>query len=298
MKAGEKKKKRDAFQRQEKDREKGPAQCLKAEVSFESDLQKEANEEEIGDGIEGFSEMCCFGMPPYQHSDEEGSEVGLETNKLEAPGTNAKREHETAEKQEFAMARAVHDPAQYRSGRDKAGDEKDAPEAREFAGGSGQKKNGKNILHHQNTDGSFAVEGSEITVLIEGLDGEDRTGKAEGEGEENGCGPVQSEGGESEGGDAEDEGSEDEENERAMDGGGGPDFGTGEIAWLKFETDREEEEGDAEVGNRFQVVTAFLTAGLEEEPGEEKANHGWKADLSGQKAEAKCSSDEDGIHEL
>jgi hypothetical protein len=96
VKAGEDEEKEDAFEGQEKEGEKGPAEGLRGERALETDLEKKAHEKEIGDGVEGFAEFGGLGMPSDEHPQKEGPEVILEADLLETLGSDHEGEKKPA----------------------------------------------------------------------------------------------------------------------------------------------------------------------------------------------------------
>ena len=70
-----------------------------------------------------------------------------------------------------------------------------------------------------------------------------------------------------------------------MGGGNTPDLGPQQLADAQLESDREQQEGDAQVGHLVEECTALRAERAEDETGNEKTDERWQADLGGQEAE-------------
>jgi len=183
----------DAFQREQEEEEERPAQPLPAQRSLEPDLEKESDEEQIGDVVEGFLQFARARVCSDEDSDEERSEIGLEPDDVEDLRPDDEGKKEAAEGEQFPMARTAHDPAEGRPCEEEYGDREDRPGRGNFSGRDGEENDGKDILHHEDADRDPSVCCPEVAVFIERFHGEDGAGKAEGEGEEKGRLPVEPE---------------------------------------------------------------------------------------------------------
>ena len=116
-------------------------------------------------------------MPADEHTQNQRSQVGLQTYDFECIGSPHGQEQSQQDEQ-LAMATSIDHGHDQRPNQEET-DQKERPRRGKLAGGEGEKQDRDQVLHDQDANRDACVQGGHFSLFFQDLDREDRAGKAQ-----------------------------------------------------------------------------------------------------------------------
>ena len=152
-------------------------------------------------------------------------------------------------------------------------EEQDRPRARRALGRGGDERDGGDVLEDQDADREPAVERLGLAALLQGLDHQHGAGERHREGQQRqGREPLVTEKPQSQQPEDDDEAEDQEHRGSHVETRGHPGLTTQQDAYVELETDAEQQQRDAEVGDEVEAREPLGTEAVEHEAGAEEAD--------------------------